>query len=103
MCEGYLGIEPHFELWKYFFAVELQKKKERKKPDLAVPMGCASIHLRGPRSSEYMSIPLSKSNKGWHKLWFYLRNDTAAPLPIFTGRLIEVAPNAWRFGPIAKE
>ena len=22
-CEGYLGIKPHFELWKYFFAVEL--------------------------------------------------------------------------------
>ena len=64
LCEGYLGIEPHFELWKYFFAVELQKKKERKKPDLAVLMGCASIHLRGNRSSEYMSIPLLKSNKG---------------------------------------
>ena len=45
LCEGYLGIEPHFELWKYFFAVELQKKKERKKPDLELPMGCASIHL----------------------------------------------------------
>ena len=44
LCEGYLGIESHFELWKYFFAVELQKK-ERKKPDLAVPMRCASIHL----------------------------------------------------------
>ena len=68
LCEGYLGIEPHFELWKYFFAVELQKKKERKKSDLAVPMGCVSIHLQGNRSSEYMSIPLSKSNKGWHKL-----------------------------------
>ena len=23
LCEGYLGIEPHFELWKYFFAVKL--------------------------------------------------------------------------------
>ena len=23
LCEGYLGIEPHFKLWKYFFAVEL--------------------------------------------------------------------------------
>ena len=44
LCKGYLRIEPHFELWKSFFAVELQKK-ERKKPDLAVPMGCASIHL----------------------------------------------------------
>ena len=38
-------------------------------------MGCASIHLQASRASEYMSIPLLKSNKGWHKLWFYLRND----------------------------
>ena len=68
-----------------------------------MPMGCASIHLRGTRLSEYMSIPLSKSNKGWHKLWFYLRIDAVAPLPIFTGRLIEEAPDAWRYGPIAKE
>ena len=60
-------------------------------------------HLRGSWSSEYMPIPLSKSNKAWHKLWFYLRNDAAAPLPIFTGRLIEEAPDAWRYGPIAKE
>ena len=79
LCKGYLGIEPNFELWEYFFAVELQKKKERKKPDLAVPMGCASIRLRGNRSLEYMSIALLKSNKGWHKLWFYLRNDDATP------------------------
>ena len=78
LCEGYLGIEPHFELWKYFFTVDLQKK-ERKKPDLAVVMGCVSICLRGSQPSEYMPIPLSKSNKGWHKLWFYLRNDAAAP------------------------
>ena len=76
LCEGYLGIEPHFELWKYFFTIELQKKKKR--PDLVLSMGCASIRLQGSRASEYMSIPLLKSNKGWHKLWFYLRNDAAA-------------------------
>jgi hypothetical protein len=46
LYEGYLGIEPHFELWKYFFAVELQRKKvEKKRANLAVPMGCASICL----------------------------------------------------------
>ena len=50
-----------------------------------------------------MSIPLSKSNKGWHKLWFYLKNDDTAPLSIFTGRLIEEAPDVWRYGPIVKE
>jgi hypothetical protein len=45
LCEGYLGIEPHFELWKYFFAVSLQKKSEKKGEDLPVPIGCARIHL----------------------------------------------------------
>jgi hypothetical protein len=40
LCEGYLGIEPHFELWKYFLAVSLQKKAE-----LSVLVGCTSIHL----------------------------------------------------------
>ena len=68
-----------------------------------MPIRCVSIHLRGSWSSEYMSIPLSKSNKGWHKLWFYLRNDAIAPLPIFTGRLIEEAPDLWRYGTIEKE
>ena len=44
-----------------------------------------------------MSIPLSKYNKGWHKLWFYLRNYAAALLPIFTEHLIE------EYGPIRRE
>jgi hypothetical protein len=45
LCEGYLGIEPHFELWKYLFVVSLQKKSEKKGEDLPVPIGCARIHL----------------------------------------------------------
>ena len=39
---------------------------------------------------------LSTSNKGWHSHWFYLKNDAAAPLPKFTGRLIEEALDSWR-------
>ena len=34
----YLGIEPHFELWRYFFNISLHKKRERS-GDLSVPMG----------------------------------------------------------------
>ena len=44
MCEGYLGIEPHFELWRYFFSISLIKKKEREQ-DTTVLMGCVGIHL----------------------------------------------------------
>jgi hypothetical protein len=74
-----LGIEPHFELWKYFFAVSLQKKREKNKAELSVRMGCMSIHLWGGRVGGYIPIVLTKSNKGWHKLWFYMKNDVAAP------------------------
>ena len=39
---------------------------------------------------------LSTSNKGCHSHWFYIKNDAAAPLPEFTGRLIEEVPKSWR-------
>jgi hypothetical protein len=91
LCEGYLGIEPHFEMWRYFFTISLLKKREKNKPDLSVLMGCAGIHLQGHWANEYMPLQLSRSNKGWHAQWFYLKNDAAAPLPKFTRRLIEEA------------
>ena len=59
-------------------------------------MGCAGIHLQNNQVDEYPSMHLSTSNKGWHSHWFYVKNDTAAPLPEFTGRLIEEVPESWR-------
>ena len=59
-------------------------------------MGCAGIQLWNNRVGEYPSMRLLMSNKGWHSQWFYLKNDTTAPLPKFTGHLIEEAPKQWR-------
>jgi hypothetical protein len=52
LCEGYLGIELHFELWRYFFSISLHQKVEKekwKKKEYKVLMGCMSIHLQGIR------------------------------------------------------
>ena len=27
LCEGFLGISPHFDLWRHFFAINLSKKR----------------------------------------------------------------------------
>ena len=51
LCEGFLGISPHFDMWWYFFVVTLLKKQE-KRQELSVPMGCASIQLRNNRVNE---------------------------------------------------
>ena len=46
LCKGFLGISSHFNLWRYFFIVNLQKKRENSgRQELHMPMGCASIQL----------------------------------------------------------
>ena len=94
MCEGYLGIEPYNELWRYFFSISLIKKNERGW-ETPVLVGCMGIHLRGQWVAKYMPCQLSRSNKGWHLHWFYLKNDSAAPLQVFSGRLVEEVPPSW--------
>ena len=63
LCEGFLGISPHFDLWRHFFAITLLKKLE-KRLELSVPMGCIGIQLHNNRVNEYPSMRLSTSNKG---------------------------------------
>ena len=46
LCEGFLGISPHFDLWRYFFIVSLQRKRGKGgRQELHMLMGCAGIQL----------------------------------------------------------
>lgn len=75
-CEGYLGIEPQFDLWKRLFTVDFLKNQ---------PMGLAGIKVRPRRAGEFISVPTRSANHGWHTSWFYLRISATAPLPRYTG------------------
>ena len=48
LCEGFLGIDPHFDLWRHLFAVNPLKKRVGKQ-ELHAPVGCTGIHLRNNR------------------------------------------------------
>ena len=102
LCEGFLGIDPHFDLWWHIFAINLLKRQVRKQ-ELPTPVGCAGIHLRNNRADAYPSMRLSTSNNGWHSQWFYVKDDAAAPLPVFSGCVIKEAPGSWRWGIPVKE
>ena len=84
LCEGYLGVPPVFELWRYFLAASLIQSKVNGVPT-SHPVGYASIHRRSGgdrRSQQYIEMGrLKASNKGWHASWFYLKNEEAVPLP----------------------
>ena len=92
-----MGICPHFNLWRYLFAVTLLKKREKKR-ELSMPMGCTGISLRNNQVNEYPPMHLSTSNKEWHLHWFYVKDDVAAPLPAFSGRIIEEVLESWKWG-----
>ena len=61
-------------------------------------MGCASIHLCNNWVNDYLLMRLSTSNKGWHLQWFNIKDDMAAPLPVFSRCLIEEVPGSWKWG-----
>ena len=63
-----------------------------------MPMGCASIHLRNNRANDYPLMRMLTSNKGWHSHWFYIKDDVAAPLPVFSGHIIEEVLGSWKCG-----
>jgi hypothetical protein len=69
----------------------------------AVTIGCANLRIKQGRGDDYIPVSLTSSNSGWHKGWFYLRNDPEFALPAFTGNSIAESRRSWSDGPVKKE
>jgi hypothetical protein len=88
VCEGFLGIDPHWDLCTHLFSAELfASTTEAKKVRMAVRAGGCTLQLRPGRMQQYIPATLVSSNKGWQRRWFYLRNDDGR-LPSFSQRVV---------------
>jgi hypothetical protein len=69
LCEAFLGILPHFGLWKYLYHC---------RPGMAGGqhqlVGGASLEMRRGRKAEYLNIPLKDNIKDWRSEWFIIEN-----------------------------
>jgi hypothetical protein len=83
LCEAYLGIGPHFDLWRHFF--------ELKKTGKGVVVGSVSFMLCRNMKPEYIDLALPNNTTGWKQGWFYLDNPASA-LKDRTGRIPIVGP-----------
>jgi hypothetical protein len=94
LCEAYMGIEPNFNLWNYFFHAQLQQGSGAE----AAVLSSVDIFVRsGHRVDPYFDLPMPKPPDGWWKVWFFLRNDADVPLPVFMGSRLIPQPN-WGYG-----
>jgi hypothetical protein len=98
VCEGFLGIDPHWDLWTHLFSTEFfAATTEAKKVRMAVRVGCCTVQLRPRRAQQYIPATLASSNKGWQNRWFYLRNNDEM-LPSFSQRVVNAGGTNWRWG-----
>jgi hypothetical protein len=88
VCEGYLGIEPHWNLWLHLFKAEhFAKKAGERGVRRTEHAGSCTLQVWVGRGEQYILVQLISSNSGWHDKWFYLRNDDDR-LPRFSGRVL---------------
>jgi hypothetical protein len=98
VCEGFLGIDPHWDLWTHLFSAEpFASTTGVKRVRMAVRAGGCILQLRQARAQQYIPAILVSSNKGWQRRWFYLRNDDGR-LPSFFQRVVTVAGSNRRYG-----
>jgi hypothetical protein len=90
LCEAFLGITPHFHLWRHFF--------ELKKTGKGVVVGSVNFMLHHNMKSEYIDLALPDNTTGWKQGRFYLDNPAPA-LKSKTGQFQSWArsgPISWR-------
>jgi hypothetical protein len=68
-CEAFLGIKPHWVLFRKFFRVKPQPSAN----DPRV-VGGADIQMREDAAEHYLAYKLIDSNQDWKLKWFYITN-----------------------------
>jgi hypothetical protein len=98
VCEGFLGIDPHWDLWTHLFSSEpFALATGERRVRMVVRAGGCILQLRQVRAQQYIPAILVSSNKGWQRRWFYLRNDDGR-LPSFSQRVVTASGSNWRYG-----
>lgn len=89
VCEAFLGIEPHFGLWKKIFFLKRQGN--------SVVIGGVAFAVR--KDAKYFDFPLVESVQGWKQKWFYLRENapnSRSALPPFKDVSVIKPKKSWR-------
>jgi hypothetical protein len=79
-CEAFLGIKPHWILFRKFFRVKPQPSASNPR----VVRG-AGIQMREDAAEQYLSYKLIDSNQDWKAKWFYITNHHPG-LPKLSGK-----------------
>jgi hypothetical protein len=71
LCEAFLGVDPHWGLWKYLFCFRPSGSKDE------IPeLGGAIVFVRS--ESRYLAFKMVESVQGWRQKWFYIKDKKSS-------------------------
>ncbi|KAK1686255.1 hypothetical protein QYE76_047103 [Lolium multiflorum] len=93
LCEAFLGIDPHWGLWRKIFYV-----KRHNGNDGPPVVGGVGFVVR--KEVNYFNYPMKELVQGWRQKWFYLQDITISGrrsnLPPFEDVLAAVPKKSWQ-------
>jgi len=84
LCEAFVGIEPHFDLFCYLICL-------RKKGAIGSSKIAGGVHLnfRDGMKNRYLSCPWNTSLTEWYNRWFYIREEPGSTMLCDVGYIPE--------------
>jgi hypothetical protein len=71
LCEAFLGINPHWVLWKYLFRLRRNVSKEE-----IHDLGGTIVSVRS--ESQYLKFEIAESVQNWRQKWFYIKDHKSS-------------------------
>jgi hypothetical protein len=71
LCEAFLGVKPHWVLWKYLFCLRPSGSKDEN-----LELGGAIVSMRS--ESQYLTFKMAESVQGWRQKWFYIKDQKSS-------------------------
>ncbi|KAK1680162.1 hypothetical protein QYE76_041010 [Lolium multiflorum] len=93
VCEAFLGIDPHWGLWRKIFYVKRHN-------DSNGPPVVGGVGFVVRKEVDYLDYPMKESVQGWRNKWFYLGDPSisgrCSNLPPFEDKLIAKPKKSWQ-------
>jgi hypothetical protein len=68
LCEAFIGVDPHWVLWKYIFRLRPSGSEDE------IPtLGGTIVSVRS--ESQYLAFKMAESVQGWRLNWFYIKDQ----------------------------
>jgi len=103
LCECFLGIYPHWGLWKRIFCVKMHTEAPAEGEKHGAPCATGGFGIQVKKDVEYFDMKFLASIQNWRRCWFYVRDSDSKEFPKFEPHAVLIRKKSWRHKLSAEE